>query len=110
MRRLIALVLVGWFAAAVPCAIAGTCAPKAPMRCPCCAGRTHCACHGPERQAPVQGAGLPAPRTAPEHAAELPAASGAPAVAAGIAIAAAPFASPATTALPVYLSACAFRC
>ena len=107
---MIALVFVGWFAAAVPCAIGGTCAPNAPMRCPCCAGRTHCACRGPERQAPVHGAELPAPRTAPEHAAELPAASGTPTVAAGMATAAAPFADPATAALPVYLSACAFRC
>ena len=80
------------------------------MRCPCCAARTHCACHGPERQAPVRGAELPAPRTAPEHAAELPAASGAPTVAAGMAIAVAPFAAPPTTGLPVYLSTRAFRC
>ena len=110
MRRFITLLLVGWFAAAVPCAVAGACASKAAMRCPCCAGRAHCACRGPERQAPVQGAGLPAPRTAPEHAAEMPVASGTQAVAAGGAVAPVASVAAATSALPAYLSACTFRC
>jgi hypothetical protein len=104
------LLLAGWFAAAVPCADAGACAPKSPVRCPCCAGEAHCACSGPEHQAPAQGAGLPAARTAPEHAAEMPVASSAGIVAAGVAVAPVPLVAPATTALPVYLSVCAFRC